>query len=112
MRIARNSGLPPSVIEETWSASEVLDVSELDFLEGAGQAKRLVARLCAEIHNACNLSIWKVHGKEGTAHPKLLTETEFLPVRKKASAAIAGNQPAPKQAESNMHNWMMSICGY
>jgi hypothetical protein len=58
-----------------------MDAAALDDLEGAGQAKRLTARVCAEIHNAIRDAMWSMHGAPNSQPPKRMDETLFLPVR-------------------------------
>lgn len=87
------------MIEESWTLDEILDVGELDDLEAAGQAKRLVGRICAEIHNAVRNYGWMRHADKNTPPPTPLDETRWLPRRvkrkkvKKSSASSTVAQP-------------------
>ena len=51
-----------------------MDAAVLDELEAAGQSKRLVARMCAELHNAIRNYGWARTAKEGEIPPKLATQ--------------------------------------
>lgn len=84
------------MIEETWTLGEILDVGELDDLEASGQAKRLVGRICAEIHNAVRNYGWARHADKSTPPPTPLDETRWLPrrVKRKAKKASASGMIA------------------
>jgi hypothetical protein len=62
---------------------ELLNAEALAELEGWGQAKRLVARVCAEIHNAVTNAVYVTSGTENAKPPKPLDEKLFLPRRVK-----------------------------
>jgi hypothetical protein len=99
LRIARNSGIPPRQIEATWQLRELLDLAALDELEGVGQAKRLAARICAEINNSIRLYGWAVHGDAKSAAPPLRDESLWLPKRRPAK-----QQTAPKLTRAQRLN--------
>lgn len=76
-----------------------MEAAALDDLEGAGQAKRLTARLCAEVHNAIRYYAWQVHGSKDSQPPEAMRETDFLPVRIKQERkpAIVPEKPRTKR---------------
>ena len=89
-----------------------MDAAALDELEGAGQVKRMVARLCAEIHNATRLAAWSKYAKEGEKPPELMHESQFLPVKvvRKQADALAENRKL--QADENLRMAMNAMCGF
>jgi hypothetical protein len=100
------------VIGETWTVDEILDAQSLDDLEGVGQAKRLTARLCAEIHNAITMGIWSIHGEKNSKPPSRIHESRFLPVR---TAAVNDADEIKKRRDEvvkNVNDVMLSMCGY
>lgn len=100
------------MIGEEWSVDEILDAQALDSLEGSGQTKRMVARLCAEIHNAISLASWRIHGKEGSSAPDRVDESLFLPVRRTLQPASKVAESQAASVERNIQNQMLSLCGY
>jgi hypothetical protein len=98
------------VIDETWTVDEILDAQSLDELEGVGQAKRLTARLCAEIHNAIRNASWGAYGSKGSQPPERMDESLFLPVRRKHDE----NQSDRDRDElvKSINATMSSMCGY
>jgi hypothetical protein len=87
------------LIEDTWSLDEILDIAELDELEAAGQAKRLVGRICAEIHNAVRNYGWMRHADKNTPPPTPLDESRWLPRRAKRKARKSRDEKQLTQAE-------------
>jgi hypothetical protein len=91
------------VIAETWSVSELQSAEALAELEGWGQQKRLVARLCAEVHNAVINAVHSTHAKENSQPPKPVSENSFLPRRTKRPIKMAkAAESKQKAAESNL----------
>ncbi len=82
---------------------ELQNAEVLAELEGWGQQKRLVARICAEIHNAVTNAVYATNAGENTKPPKPLTEKVFMPVRIKRRLAIVKSQEAKqKVAETSL----------
>lgn len=100
------------MIGETWTVAEILDAQSLDELEGAGQAKRLTARLCAEVHNAISLGIWSVHGQKDSKPPRPMSESRFLPVRMPAAFDKLDIKRRRDDVVKHVNNVMLSMCGY
>ena len=75
------SGVPPSVIADTWSPDELQDAEVLADLEGIGQTKRMVARISAEIHNA-SINIMQMYRQMKSSNvlppAKYVSEKHFL----------------------------------
>lgn len=102
------------MIADQWTVDEILDAMSLDELEGAGQAKRLTARLCAEFHNAVQLATWATHGEKGSQAPKRMSETVFLPVRqaKPASDGRSAEQQQRDQVAKDVDSVLRGMFGY
>ena len=76
-QIAGQSGVPPSVIAETWTAEELNDQVILARLEGRGQDKYRNAELLAAIHNGFAMLTWMQAGDPDRPQPKYLSPTDF-----------------------------------
>lgn len=96
-QIATRCGLPPRVIAESWSPEELQNAVVLAKIEGWGRSERLVARICAEIHNAQMNASYLANAAPNSKPPKQLTERNFLPrkiyKRKLVSDPSANVQP-------------------
>ena len=91
--------MPPSVIAETWSVDELRNAEVLADLEGWGQMKRMVAKLCAAIHNVGIIDRHWQTAEKGAGPPKMLDESAFLP-RKVVRMNIARTTDKKKVVES------------
>lgn len=100
------------MIGETWTVAEVLDAQALDELEGAGQAKRLTARICAEIHNAIRVAGWSVYGKENSQPPPRMDEALFLPVRIRPDKDDGSLERQRADLAKKVDQAMLGLCGY
>lgn len=94
------------MIEETWSIDELLDMVELDDLEGLGQAKRLTARICATIHNAAAQTRWSSLvaqlGKSAPPPPPMLDEADWLPRKASGKVAVRVVEPTAADGQSQL----------
>jgi hypothetical protein len=74
----------------------------LDELEGQGQAKRLAARICAQIDNSIRLYGWTIHGGKDVPVPTMRDESHWLPRRTKAKTLRSKPQaPSTKHQALN-----------
>jgi len=104
------------VIAETWSSDELQDAEVLAELEGWGQQKRLVARLCAEVHNAVTNAVYATQGTKDTKPPKPLSESLFLPRRVRVRRKVAKTEEQKQQAvlthQQKTSQLLSSLAGY
>lgn len=100
------------MIGDTWSVDEILDAVALDDLEGSGQAKRMVGRICAEVHNAVRMYAWGRSAKEGDTPPEPVRETHFLPVRMKAKDTLELDRNQLLKADRQLRDRMNAMCGF
>lgn len=89
-----------------------MDAAVLDELEAAGQSKRLVARVCAELHNAIRNYGWARTAKEGERPPEPLHESQFLPVKIRAKQADKLAEARKQKVEENLRSTMNAMCGF
>lgn len=104
--------MPPSEIADTWSADEIMDAAVLDEIEGTGQAKRLVARLCAEVHNAVRLAAWASTARKGDPSPTMLHESKFMPVRMRSKQSAEHEQVQRQRVNSELSRTLNAMCGF
>jgi hypothetical protein len=100
------------VIAESWSVDEILDAAMLDELEGAGQAKRLVGRVCAEVHNAVRMYAWGKHAKQGDQPPEAVRESQFLPLRVRSKESVELERNQRLNADQQLRARMAAMCGF
>ena len=112
-QIACRSGLPPSVIEDTWSPAELRQAEALARLEGWGQEKRRTAAILAEMHNVSRIEMW-ARSTEQTRLPEFLNEGHFLPSRQvKRKPVDPAKAEAKREADmQNLTSVMNAMCGY
>ena len=82
-------------------------------LEGWGQAKRMVAKLCAEMHNVAILNRHADSG-ENTKPPKFLNEQHFLPkkVFKVNIAKTAEKNKTTQTLQNKLSGLINSMTGF
>jgi hypothetical protein len=89
-----------------------MDAAVLDDLEGIGQAKRLTARICAEIHNAFTKALWVQTAKTGDPPPVLVHESRFMPARVYRRQVADIEKDRKKQADEQLRTAMSAMCGF
>ena len=101
------------MIADTWSVDELKDAEVLADLEGWGQAKRMVAKLCAEVHNVGILGRYFQSTDQGPP-PKMLSEMAFLPKRvyKLNIAKTEAKQKAAKTIQQQASSFISSMAGF
>jgi len=99
------------VVGESWSVDEILDAAALDELEGAGQSKRMTARICAEVHNAVRMYAWGRSAKPGDKPPVPITESQFLPVRVQSKDKVELAEGNRKAVDKQLNDWASALCG-
>jgi ABC-type uncharacterized transport system substrate-binding protein len=101
------------VIADSWSVDELKDAEVLADLEGWGQVKRLVAKLCAEIHNVGILGRYFQSVEQGPP-PKMLSESAFLPkkIYKLNIAKTEVKQKATETIQQQASSFISSMAGF
>jgi hypothetical protein len=89
-----------------------MEAAALDDLEGAGQAKRLTARICAEVHNAIRNYAWSRFGEKNSKPPKSVDESQFLPVRFSKVDSLQAEVNQRIKTDRELHSMMNSLCGF
>lgn len=91
----------------------MMNAEVLADLEGWGQIKRLVAKLCAEIHNVGILGRY-FQSTENGPPPKMLSEVAFLPkkVYKLNIARTEAKQKAAKTIQQQASSLISSMAGF
>jgi hypothetical protein len=79
---------------------ELLDVVELDELEGVGQSKRLTARVCATIHNEFARLTWIRFGSKDIPPPTPAQESDYLPRRVKPVNSVGRVQTVDSSGQA------------
>jgi hypothetical protein len=106
--------LPPSEIAATWSADELQNAEVLADLEGWGQQKRMVAKLCAEVHNVGIIGRHWQYADKGSPPPKMLVEGQFLPrkVYKLNIAKAVDKKKVSKSIQQTVSQTIASMAGF
>jgi len=101
------------VIADTWSVDELKNAEVLADLDGWGQVKRMVAKLCAEVHNVGILGRYFQSTDQGPP-PKMLSEVAFLPKRvyKLNIAKTEAKQKAAKTIQQQASSFISSMAGF
>ena len=92
---------------------ELKDAEVLADLEGWGQMKRMVAKLCAEIHNVGILGRY-FQSTENGPPPKMLSESAFLPrkIYKLNIAKTEAKQKVAKTIQQQTSSLISSMAGF
>ena len=101
------------MIADTWSVDELKNAEVLADLDGWGQVKRMVAKLCAEVHNVGILGRYFQSTDQGPP-PKMLSEVAFLPKRvyKLNIAKTEAKQKAAKTIQQQASSFISSMAGF
>lgn len=101
------------MIADSWSVDELKDAEVLADLEGWGQMKRMVAKLCAEIHNVGILGRY-FQSTENGPPPKMLSESAFLPKRvyKLNIARTEAKKKVAKTIQQQTSQLISSMAGF
>lgn len=109
-QIAGQSGVPPSVIAETWTAEELNDQVTLARLEGRGQDKYRNAELLAAIHNGFAMLTWMQAGDPDRPPPKYLSPTDFL--RKWVKPKAEANEEQVRKQLDRQSSFLDRLAGF